>query len=129
MKRDQLPQSLVIAGELSLIFNVVILSSVFLNVDWVRNRAAGGVFEQFPWSIRIIYLVMAGFMIILMKILFDIYRGKAAERTLKSAKWIGYLFVLSTFLQLISRSPEERWNALPAALVALCFLRAAEIEA
>lgn len=99
-----------------------------MNYDWVRTRAAGGGFDDFPISIRAIYFAMTVFTIFLMFYLRDLLRGLAKPRDLKVAKLIGYLFLLSTITQLISRSTAERWNAIPALVIALSFLRAARTK-
>jgi uncharacterized membrane protein YkvI len=65
----------------------------------------------------------------LMRFLFTLYRaaGSATERQLKVAKWLGFIFIVSTFTQLISRSADERWNAIPAAIIAFAFLKASRV--
>ena len=50
---------------LSLVYNVAILFSVTLNLHWVRTRAAGGQYKDFPIGIRIVYLIIAVIMIFL----------------------------------------------------------------
>jgi hypothetical protein len=44
------------------------------------------------------------------------------------ARLIGYNFIVSTFFQLISRSPDERWNAIPAIILAITFILIAKRE-
>lgn len=122
MKR--IPKSLFYLAELSLVANFIILFSVSLNLDWVHTRAAGGQFDDFPIAIRVIYLVMAIATLFLMRFLVRLERAEVSERGGKGAKWLGILFVLSTFTQLISRSADERFNAIPAAIIAFAFLRA-----
>ena len=39
---------------ISLIYNIVILLSVTLNLDWVRTRAAGGQYTTFPIGVRFV---------------------------------------------------------------------------
>ena len=112
-------------AQLSLVVNVAILFSVTLNLDWVRTRAAGGQFDEFPVVIRVVYLLMAFGMLYLLRFLHLLSRseGTSAIRQLKAARWLGILFLLSTFTQLISRSTDERWNAIPAAIIAVAFLK------
>ena len=45
-----------------------------------------------------------------------------SPQDLKFARYLGWLFVVSTILQLISRSSAEQWNAIPASIIALTFL-------
>jgi len=110
-------------AEAALAINVAILVSVSLDLDWVRTRAAGGQFDEFPVAIRVIYLAMAIGTLLLMRFLVTLY-GDATVRQQKVAKWFGVLFLLSTFTQLISRSPDERWNAIPAVIIASTFFLA-----
>ena len=56
-------------AQLSLVVNVAILFSVTLNLDWVRTRAAGGQFDEFPVVIRVVYLLMAFGMLYLLRFL------------------------------------------------------------
>lgn len=123
MKRMSTP--IVLLAELALSFNLVLLVSVSLNLDWVRTRAAGGQFDEFPISLRIVYLVMAIAMLYLMRFVWRLQRQEVSERARKASKWLGILFVLSTLTQLISRSPDERFNAIPAAIIAIAFFLAA----
>lgn len=114
---------LLIAAILSLIFNIVILVLVVLNNDWVQTRAAGGQFTEFPLVIRFIYFIMTLLTISLLVWLWRIRNKALTQGQQKFAKYVSYLFFVSTVFQLISRSPNERWNAIPAIVVALTFLK------
>jgi VanZ family protein len=46
----------------------------------------------------------------------------------KVAQILGYLFLFSTFMQLISRSADERWNAIPAAVLAVTFFKLSKVK-
>ena len=110
---------------LSLLFNSAIVFSVVLNLDWVRTRAAGGQFTDFPLWLRTIYLGMTFLMAFILKKLWDYSSAKLIQRQISTARAIGLLFAISTVFQLISRSLDERWNAIPAAIIAYSFLRIA----
>ena len=112
---------LLLAAELSLLFNVAILLSVSLNFEWVRTRAAGGQFESFPLGIRLIYFVMAALMGLLIYWLWNHRDGVLQRRSKRLARFLSYTFMVSTALQLISRSVDERWNAIPASILATTF--------
>ena len=104
---------------LSLLYNVVILISVTLNLDWARTRASGGQFKEFPIGVRFVYLLMAIFMSFLIGMLLN-HRDKPMDaKGPMITRIIGYKFFLSMFFQLISRSANERWNAIPAAILAV----------
>lgn len=107
---------------ISLVYNAVILFSVVLNLDWVQTRAAGGQFKTFPIGVRFVDFIMGVFMIFLFSLLWN-HRIKAMdEKGPMVARIIGYTFFVSTFFQLISRSTDERWNAIPALILAVTFV-------
>jgi uncharacterized membrane protein len=112
---------LILFAELSLAYNTILLLSVSLNSEWVRTRAAGGGFDSFPIGIRITYLFMAAFMGTLMFWVWDKRHGITTIREGRLATAFTLLFSISTVLQLISRSSDERWNAIPAAILAITF--------
>ena len=114
---------LVWAAELSLFYNIVILISVALNLDWVRTRAAGGQFETFPGTVRWLYFMMTLTMLYLMPLLWTNREKILPAKDAKLARLISYAFFISTFFQLISKSMDERWNAIPALIIAFTFLR------
>lgn len=107
---------------ISLAYNVVILFSVTLNLDWVRTRAAGGQYSNFPIGIRFVYLFMASFMIFLIGMLWNHRSAPMDANGPKVARLVGYTFFVSTFFQIISRSADERWNAIPALIIAVTFI-------
>jgi hypothetical protein len=109
-------------AQLALIYNVAILLSVTLNLSWVRTRAAGGQYSSFPITLRVLYLFMAVGTGILIFYLRKLISSTVTEQDLKFARYLGWLFVVSTILQLISRSPQEQWNGIPAAIIAMTFI-------
>ena len=109
-------------AEVSLLYNCALLLSVTLNLAWAKPRAAGGQFETFPIGIRIIYLGMFVGMIFLMFFLWRHRIHPLDSVGVQLSRIVGYVFSASTLVQLISRSSQERFNALPAAVIALTFL-------
>ncbi|MFM8448073.1 MAG: hypothetical protein ACKN92_07930 [Candidatus Nanopelagicaceae bacterium] len=107
---------------ISLVYNVILLFSVVLNLDWVRTRAAGGQFKTFPIGIRFVDFVMGVFMIFLFGLLWNHRNKPMDEKGPMVTRIIGYTFFVSTFFQLISRSADERWNAIPALILAVTFI-------
>ena len=106
---------------LSLVYNVAILISVTLNLHWVRTRAAGGQFKDFPIGIRILYLIMAFIMIFLIGMIWNHRENPMNAKGPITTRVLGFIFVLSSVAQLISRSTNERWNAIPALIIAFTF--------
>ena len=107
---------------LSLIFNAAILFSVTLNLDWVRTRAAGGQYENFPIGIRFVDFLMGIFMLFLIAMLWNYRKKPMDEKGPVVTRIIGYTFFISMFFQIASRSMDERWNAIPAGILAVTFI-------
>ncbi|MBU3692651.1 MAG: hypothetical protein FGM47_03935 [Candidatus Nanopelagicaceae bacterium] len=121
-------KALLFASIVSLSYNAVVLFSVFLNLDWVHSRAAGGQFNSFPTLIRIIYLFMGFLTMALLFWLFKFYKGISSLKNSRFVSFLKYLFGFSTFMQLISRSTDERWNAIPAFILALTFFNLSKVK-
>ena len=113
-------------AQLSLLANSLILISVTLNLEWVRTRAAGGQFSDFPLLIRAIYFVMFVLIITLMIWLWDNSNNQLSSGGIRLSKFLAVIFSISTVFQLISRSPDERWNAIPAIILAITFFQLAK---
>ena len=107
---------------ISLIYNVAILFSVTLNLDWVRTRAAGGQYETFPIGIRFVDFLMGIFMLFLIAMLWNHREKPMDEKGPMVTRIIGYTFFISMFFQIASRSMDERWNAIPAGILAVTFI-------
>jgi hypothetical protein len=107
---------------ISLIYNIVILLSVTLNLDWVRTRAAGGQYTTFPIGVRFVDFLMAIFMVFLMGMLWKHRELPMDEKGPTVTRVIGYTFFISMFFQIASRSMDERWNAIPAGILAVTFI-------
>lgn len=105
----------------SFYYNLTLLFGVVMNYDWALSRAAGGQFDSFPSWLRVIYFFMACAMGALAFLAWDFLRGNVSSRAQRVARIISIVFAFSTVLQLISRSVDERWNAIPAAILALSF--------
>jgi len=106
---------------ISLIYNAAILFSVTLNLDWVRTRAAGGQYETFPIGIRFVDFLMGVFMLFLIAMLWNHREKPMDEKGPMVTRIIGYTFFISMFFQIASRSMDERWNAIPATILAITF--------
>ena len=107
---------------ISLLYNIVILLSVTLNLDWVRTRAAGGQYTTFPIGIRFVDFLMAIFMVFLVGMLWKHRELPMDEKGPTVTRVIGYTFFISMFFQIASRSMDERWNAIPAGILAVTFI-------
>lgn len=105
-------------------YNFIVVLSVALNSSWVHRLAAGGQFTSFPIAIRAVYGIMSIAMIFLIFFIRDLSLNSSSrenESKRRTARLLAFVFVLSTLTQLISRSPLERWNAIPAIIIAYAF--------
>ena len=91
-------------------WSLFIVSLVVLNVEWALPRAAGGQFEAFPLWLRLLYVVNVA--------LLSLQIFAYVKQRLRMMQFFFWLSLASAAVNLISRSPLERWNALPAAISA-----------
>ena len=103
---------------LSLGWNIYFVAGVILNQSYALTRAAGGQYSTFPTGIRFAYLVTLAILIYQVFIFFT---------DVKRPEWICkaffFLGIASFIVNAISRSSNERWNAIPAAVIAYGFYR------
>jgi hypothetical protein len=105
-----------IAFYLASAWSLFIVLLVVLNVDWVLPRAAGGQFDSFPSWLRILYLF--NFSLLTIQVIAYI------QKRMNLIKIFFWISTLSAIVNLASRSPLERWNAIPAGVAALALWRA-----
>lgn len=104
----------------SFAWNLSLLIGVVLNANFVHTRAAGGQFTDFPASIRVIYFVLTVVVIYQVRVFQTIFQAKTPR-----IKWLPRFFflvgIVATFLNALSRSPDERINTIPAAIITWAF--------
>ena len=105
---------------LSFAWNVFLLIGVVLNLGFVHTRAAGGQFTDFPTGIRVAYvlqLALVAYQVWIFKLIFHSDPVKP--------NWIPKLFftvgILGILANAASRSSNERWNVIPAAIITWSF--------
>ena len=101
-------------------WNAFLLIGVVLNLDFVHNRAAGGQFKEFPTYIRVVYFLQ------LILVIFQAWKFKQIYHYDQvKPNWIPKLFfilgILGILLNAASRSANERWNVIPAAIITWSF--------
>jgi len=101
-------------------WNTFLLIGVVLNFDFVHSRAAGGQFKEFPKEIRVVYFLQLALVIYQAWIFKQIYHSDQVK-----PNWIPKLFfilgILGILLNAASRSANERWNVIPAAIITWSF--------
>ena len=117
-----LSKNLVVFGVvlLSFAWNLFLLIGVIFNLEFVQTRAAGGQFTDFPAGVRVIYLIQSALVIYQVWIFKQIFHAEPI-----SMKWLPKLFVIvgiiGILLNAASRSSNERWNIIPAAVITWAF--------
>ena len=101
---------------LSFAWNISLLVGVILNLGFSHSRAAGGQFTDFPAAIRALYvlqLALVAYQVWVFRVIFY-------SRSIK-VKWLPMFFVIigifGILLNAASRSSDERWNVIPAAII------------
>lgn len=105
---------------LSFAWNILLLVGVILNLGFSHTRAAGGQFTEFPTGIRVAYvlqLALVAYQVWIFKLIF--YSDSVKPN------WIPKLFftlgILGILANAASRSANERWNVIPAAIITWSF--------
>jgi hypothetical protein len=117
-----LSKNLVVFGVvlLSFAWNLFLLIGVIFNLEFAQTRAAGGQFTDFPAGVRVIYLIQSALVIYQVWIFKQIFHAEPI-----SMKWLPKLFVIvgiiGILLNAASRSSNERWNIIPAAVITWAF--------
>ena len=105
---------------LSFAWNAFLLIGVVLNLGFVHTRAAGGQFIEFPTEIRVVYFLQLALVIYQVWIFKLIFHSDSVK-----PNWIPKLFftlgILGILANAASRSANERWNVIPAAIITWAF--------
>lgn len=105
---------------LSFAWNLFLLVGVVLNLNFVETRAAGGQFTNFPTSIRVAYLLQLALVLYQVLLFKRIFYAEPIRLS-----WLPKLFfivgVIGILLNAASRSANERWNVIPAAIITWAF--------
>ncbi len=105
---------------LSFAWNIFLLVGVILNNGFVHTRAAGGQFTDFPASIRVVYVLQLVLVVYQVWIFKQIFHTEPIR-----LKWLPRFFVIVGILGILanaaSRSSNERWNVIPAAIITWAF--------
>lgn len=104
----------------SLVWDVIVTGSVALNLTWVKKIAAGGQYETFPSNVRITYLTTVLFALWAITVIWKL-KDKFDQSQNKFVWVIMVLYFLSAIAQLTSKSGAERFNLIPALLIAFGF--------
>lgn len=103
--------------------NLVLVGAAALDAPWILDRVASGQFSSLPAGLRVAYGLM--FVLMVAQVWFAwllLQRGGAWSRTSGAIAMAAVaVYLLSALVNMISPTPAERWNAIPAAVLAACF--------
>jgi hypothetical protein len=111
-----------LAVYISFAWNLYLVSGVMLGATYALDRAAGGQFEVFPSSIRIIYIVNLA-VILYQVFIFNRYVFDKNIRPQWIVKAFFFIGVLGILANAASRSANERWNVIPAGIITFAFYK------
>ena len=104
----------------SFAWNIILLVAVVLDLDFAHTRASGGQFTSFPLVIRVVYFLQLALVIYQVWIFKLIFHTEPLK-----LKWTPKIFfilgIMGIILNAASRSPNERWNVIPAAIITWSF--------
>ncbi|HUW79147.1 MAG TPA: hypothetical protein VMV52_10430 [Candidatus Nanopelagicaceae bacterium] len=100
-------------------WNLVLVAGAVFNLHWVLSRVNGGQFTSLPIGLRIANL---GFTVLTVWVMLFAVRlwksnGAADAGDVRWAKLVVLMYALSAVINAISKSPNERLNAIPAAVI------------
>lgn len=105
---------------LAFAWNILLLTGVVFNFEFAHSRAAGGRYTDFPSTIRVIYLFQLALVIYQVRVFTKLFKGKPMRH-----QWIPKFFfaigILGILLNAASKSSNERWNVIPAAIICWAF--------
>ena len=104
----------------SFAWSLYLVVGVVLGADYALTRAAGGQFDSFPTYLRILYLINTVVIVWQVVVYMRLLQNKAIKPvwTLKAFVILG---AIGTLANAASRSADERWNVIPAAVITWAF--------
>lgn len=114
---------LLVGAWIALVWNLYLVLGATFNVSAILPRVAGGGYESLPVGLRFVYGIQTLLVVFQFAFLARLYTRDGAWS--KNSYLITRIFLIlsgvSALVNAISRSHLERWNALPAALIAVAF--------
>lgn len=109
-----------IAVYISFIWNLVLVIGVVLGSKFALPRAAGGQFDSFPIAIRVLYVFTTIFVIYQFVISIRFFQKSIIEK-LWILRILTIISIFSAVINLLSPSSLEKWNSIPALIIASSF--------
>ena len=107
-----------IATFLSLVWVEILVGGTALGAQAIATRVAGGGFSDgFPMWLRALYAVQAFLIAGVIWLVFRFVTNSASRRQRALGRLVMLMFGVSAVLNAMSRSSDERWNAVGAAII------------
>ena len=121
MKLNLTKRRLVLSAVIfSFAWNIFLLIGVILNSSFAYTRAVGGQFTDFPILVRVIYIILLTLVVYQAWIFKLIYKTEPIKFEGLPTYFV-IVGVISILLNAASRSENERWNVIPAAIITWAF--------
>lgn len=105
---------------LSFAWSLYLVVGVVLGADYALTRAAGGQFDSFPTFLRFLYLINIA-VIVWQVIVYSRLLQNKVIKPLWTLKVFVIVGILGTLANGVSRSTDERWNAIPMLITTVTF--------
>lgn len=105
---------------LSFAWSLYLVVGVVLGADYALTRAAGGQFDSFPTFLRFLYLINIA-VIVWQVIVYSRLLQNKVIKPLWTLKVFVIVGILGTLANGVSRSADERWNAIPMLITTVTF--------
>lgn len=118
------------AALLSLTWDFFLMVAATFNVKSLLPQIAGGQYDSLPIALRLIYAIQGALVIFQFFFIIQIYfrNGVWSKNSYLLARIFLILYTVSTFVNVVSHSSRERWNALASAIIAIAFYVLAEMK-
>jgi hypothetical protein len=118
------------ASLIAFAWNLYLVVGATLNVSSLMTRVAGGGYESLPIALRFAYGIQTLIVIFEMVFITSLYQhaGAWSKNSYLLSRIFLILSTLGAFVNVASNSPDEKWNAIPAAIIAYGFFSLAEMR-
>ena len=123
MNFDSKRLALLFAALVSLVWNLYLVVSATFNSTSILPRVAGGQFDSIPVFLRVMFGIQSLLIIYQLYFVVRLYQrgGAWSKNSYLLTRVFLVLTGVSAIMNFVSRSSQERWNTIPAVLIALAY--------
>jgi len=115
---------------IALLWNLYLVIGATLNVSSLMTRVAGGGYDSLPIGLRFAYGIQT--LVVIFELIFIVMLYQHTGAWSKNSYLLSRIFLIlatiSAFVNFASNSPDEKWNAIAAAIIAYGFFSLAEMR-